>query len=115
MSYFYAVSSISVLNKLHLLGLLQADERMKHVMRIRQLAVQTPDDGFLDRDIVSFLTEGEIEEILSDIRYKLLPLKSKIGKTITTPARTPWSISDYSTAHWSSSAQRWRRTKKPLH
>jgi hypothetical protein len=74
MSYFYAVTSINVLNKLYAVGLLPEDERVKHVATVRELAVRTPDAGFLDRGTVSFLTQGEIEEILGDVRQKLLPL-----------------------------------------
>jgi hypothetical protein len=73
MSYFYAVTSIDVLNKLRAVGLLPEDERVKHVATVRELAVRTPDAGFLDRDTVSFLTEAEIEDILGDVREKLLP------------------------------------------
>ena len=72
-SYFYAVTSIDVLNKLHEVGLLPEEERIKHVAAVRKLAVQTPDAGFLNRNIVSFLTNVEIEETLSEVREKLLP------------------------------------------
>ncbi len=74
MSYFYVVTSIDVLNKLHAVGLLPENERIKHVATVRELAVRTPDAGFLHRGTVSFLTNAEIEEILGDVREKLLPL-----------------------------------------
>jgi hypothetical protein len=70
--YFDAVTSIDVLNKLHKFGLLPEDQRIKHAVTVRELAVQTPDAGFLDSNTVSFLTEDEIEEILCDIREALL-------------------------------------------
>ena len=73
MSYFYAVTSIDVLNKLHAVGLLAEDQRLKHAAALRELAVQTPDDGFLNPNIVSFLKEDEVEGIVSDIRENLLP------------------------------------------
>ncbi len=73
MSYFYAVTSIDVLNKLHAIGLLPESERVKHVATVRVLAVRTPDAGFLDRHTVSFLTVHDIEEILGDVRRELLP------------------------------------------
>jgi hypothetical protein len=73
MSYFYAVTSIDVLNKLRAVALLPEDERVKHVAAVRELAVRTPDAGFLNRGTVSFLTEAEIEGILGDVREKLLP------------------------------------------
>ena len=72
-AFFDAVTSVNVLNKLHAVGLLPEDQRIKHVVAVRELAVQTPDAGFLRRGIVSFLTDAEIEEILGDVREKLLP------------------------------------------
>jgi hypothetical protein len=73
MSYFSAVSSIDLLNKLSAVGLIPEEERLKHVATVRKLAVRTPDAGFLDRDIVSFLTDTEVQEILEDVRLRLLP------------------------------------------
>jgi len=46
MSYFYAVSDIDVLNKLHALTLLPETERAKYVAAVRSLAVSTPDAAF---------------------------------------------------------------------
>jgi hypothetical protein len=73
MSYFYAVSAIDVLNRLHAVALLPEEIRLAHVATVRELAVRTPDAGFLDRETVSFLTELEVLEILEDVRTKLLP------------------------------------------
>lgn len=72
-SYFDSVSDIDVLNRLHEVGLLPEDQRLKHVAEIRYFAVSTPDAGFLDRDTVAFLTEAEVQETLDDVRAKLLP------------------------------------------
>ncbi len=72
-SYFNASTAIDVLNKLYAVGLLAEEQRLKHAAAVRELAVQTPDDGFLDQYTVSFLKDGEIEEILWDIREKVLP------------------------------------------
>jgi len=41
---------------------------------VRQLAIRTPDAGFLDRDTVSFLTVSETQQILGDVRHKFLPV-----------------------------------------
>jgi hypothetical protein len=60
-------------NTLYAIGLLPEDERVKHVPTVRELAVQAPDAGFLNHDTVSFLTEGEIGEILGNVREKFLP------------------------------------------
>jgi hypothetical protein len=76
MSYFYAVSDIDVLNKLHALALLPETERAKRVVAVRRLAVSTPDAGFLDRKTVSFLTEEEIASVLNEVREELLPTLS---------------------------------------
>jgi hypothetical protein len=74
MSYFYAVTDIAVLDKLHAFGLLPEEYRIKHVEAVRECAVRTPDAGFLDRRTVSFLTNSETEEILNEVREKFLPL-----------------------------------------
>jgi hypothetical protein len=78
-SYFDSVSDVDVLNTLHALGLLPEEQRAEHAATVRELAVITPDAGFLDPDTVSFLTDVEIREILDDVRNKLLPrLESEI-------------------------------------
>jgi hypothetical protein len=76
MSYFYAVSAIDVLNTLNAVGLLPEETRLAYVATVRELAVRTPDAGFLDRETVSFLTGLEVQEILEDVRTKLLPVLS---------------------------------------
>jgi hypothetical protein len=72
-SYFDSVSDVDVLNTLHAEGLLPEDQRIKHVATVRDLAIITPDAGFLDRGTVSFLTDREVQEILDDVRAKFLP------------------------------------------
>jgi hypothetical protein len=72
-SYFYAVTSVKLINKLHAVDLLAEDQRLKHVSIVRQLAVEVPDDGFLDPKVISFLKRDEVEEILGDICEILLP------------------------------------------
>ena len=73
MSYFYAVSDVSVVNRLQELELLPEDERLRHVARVRELAVRTPDAGFLDKEVVSFLTEDEVKDILEHVRSTFVP------------------------------------------
>jgi hypothetical protein len=73
MSYFYAVSDVDVINRLHELELLPDPERLRHVARVRELAVSTPDSGFLDKDIISFLSEEEVADILEHVRSSFLP------------------------------------------
>lgn len=72
-SYFYAVTSTKLINKLHAVGLLPEDQRTKHVARVRELALNTPDAGFLDRRTVSFLKDDEVKEILREVHVRLLP------------------------------------------
>ena len=80
MSYFYAVSDVDVVNRLHQLELLPEVERHRHVERVHDLAVLTPDAGFLDQEIISFLTDQETQDILDHVRATLLPdLEKCIG------------------------------------
>jgi hypothetical protein len=72
MSYFYAVPEIDVINRLHEFGLLPEPERLRHVDAIRNLAVSTPDAGFLNNETVSFTTPDETREILQHARATLL-------------------------------------------
>ena len=73
MSDFYAISDVDIINRLHELELLPEPERLRHVECVRDLAVSTPDSGFLDKDIISFLTEDEIADTLTHVRASLLP------------------------------------------
>ncbi|HEY8126393.1 MAG TPA: hypothetical protein VIF88_13355 [Methylocystis sp.] len=79
-SYFYAVSDIDVINKLHRVGLLPELERLRHLEAVRELAVSTPDAGFLKASIIGFLSEAEIAEILLHVREELLP---NLGREIS--------------------------------
>ena len=72
-SYFYAVSDVDVINRLHQLELLPETERLRHVARVHDLAVLTPDSGFVDKDVISFLTDQETQDILDHVRSTLLP------------------------------------------
>lgn len=72
-SYFYAVSDVDVLVRLHEYGLLPEARRVAVSAAIRELAVETPDAGFLRERVRKLLTPDEFEQILEDIRTKLLP------------------------------------------
>jgi len=78
--YLYAVSDMSVLIRLREFGLLPEEKRCEVVMQIRELAVGTPDSGFLLPSMRGFFREDEIAEILDDVRTILLP---KLDKTIS--------------------------------
>jgi hypothetical protein len=72
MSYLYALADADVIGRLHKVGLLPEEERRRHVAAIRDLAVSTPDDGYLKDHIVSFLTAEERKEITLHVRWDLL-------------------------------------------
>ena len=72
-SYIYAVSDIEVIVRLHECGLLPEQKRIDVVSTIRDLAVETPDAGFLRRSIRNVFTENELSDILDRVRIELLP------------------------------------------
>jgi hypothetical protein len=72
-SYLYAVSDVDVIVRLHELGLLPEAKRLQVVSAIRELAVDTPDAGFLREEIRELHTPAEFEATLEDVKLKLLP------------------------------------------
>jgi energy-coupling factor transporter ATP-binding protein EcfA2 len=72
-SYLSVVSDVSVIERLHEFGLLPEEKRLVVVAAIRDLAVSTPDAGFLKEGIRRVLTEGDVEEILDNVKTRLLP------------------------------------------
>lgn len=72
-SYLYAVSDVDVLVRLHEFGLLPETKRIAIAAAIRELAVETPDAGFLRERVRALLTPDEYTAILEDVRTKLLP------------------------------------------
>jgi hypothetical protein len=72
-SYLSSVSEVRAINALHRHQLLPEEERLRHLQSVRELAVETPDSDYLDRDIVSFITEQERPDILGYARQNLLP------------------------------------------
>jgi len=72
-SYLYAVSDVALVVRLHAAGLLPTEERMRHAARIKELAVDTPDAGFLQESLGELLSSVEIDDILSTVRTELLP------------------------------------------
>jgi hypothetical protein len=72
-SYLYACSEIDVIVRLHELGLLPESNRIAVSAKIRELAVETPDAGFLKECIRMLLTPDEFTAILEDVRLQLLP------------------------------------------
>lgn len=72
-SYLSAISDVGVIVRLRVLDLLPEAERLRHVTSIRVSAVETPDAGFLREDIRPLFTTTEYDEILREVRSKLLP------------------------------------------
>ena len=72
-SYLYAVSDVDVIVRLHEFALLPEEKRLSVVTVIRDLAVDTPDSGFLRDGIHHVLRQEEMEEILEHVRTSLLP------------------------------------------
>lgn len=72
-AYLRYISDVALIVRLHKLDLLPEVKRLKLVAAIRSLAVETPDSGFLKDDIRSLFISTEIDDILSEVRTKLLP------------------------------------------
>jgi hypothetical protein len=72
-SYLYAVADVDLILRLHEFGLLPEKEKLSTVARIRVLAVDTPDSGFLREDIRKLLSQNDFDDILEDVRTDLLP------------------------------------------
>jgi len=80
-SYLDAVSDGDVIVRLHEFGRLPEDKRLQVVFAIRELAVDTPDAGFLHKEIRELHTSSELAETLTDVKRKLLPnIRSTIEK-----------------------------------
>ena len=70
----------SVFATLHHHRLLPESERKRFVTEVTELAIDTPDSGFLDEDLQSIFTADELQQTLQTVREKLLPnLDNVIG------------------------------------
>ena len=77
----YVYSDVNMFIRLHDFSLLPEAERIRAVAKINELAVDTPDSGFLREDVRSFMTQDEFSKIIDDIRAKLIPnIDEKIEK-----------------------------------
>lgn len=72
-SYLSAISDVDVLAALHKAQLLPEEVREGVVLKMRELTVSTPDDGFLQDDLRSMFTDEEFAATLEDVRGQLLP------------------------------------------
>ncbi|MCY3803999.1 MAG: hypothetical protein OXG06_06325 [Gammaproteobacteria bacterium] len=72
-AYLYANSDVGILVRLHELGLLPESERLRVVSTIRELAIDIPDSGFLQRKIRGIFTHEELVLLLEHVQMALLP------------------------------------------
>jgi energy-coupling factor transporter ATP-binding protein EcfA2 len=72
-SYLYAISDVDVIVRLNQLELLPESKRLGVVSVIRDLAVDTPDSGFLREEIRQIFTQTELDELLDYVKETLLP------------------------------------------
>lgn len=72
-SYLKEVSDMDLLVRLHEVGLLSESKRAEVAQAIGQLAIETPDTGFLCEGIRELLKVDEFALIIEGIRTKLLP------------------------------------------
>ena len=78
-SYLSAIPEMDVLVLLNAAGLLQPERKAEYIEAIRELAVETPDSGFLSQQYKSFFSRGEKEAIL---HYVAENLPSDLDSTI---------------------------------
>ncbi|MDU7579939.1 hypothetical protein [Aeromonas sp.] len=72
-SYLYADSDINVLSRLHEFKLLPDSIRVDAVSKIKELAIETPDSGFLRDNVTLLISESEMRDILQTIKEDLIP------------------------------------------
>lgn len=72
-SYLYASSDVDILVCLHKFGLLPDADRLIAVKEIKELAVRTPDSGFMRDDIKTLMSSSELSDILHAVKSDLLP------------------------------------------
>ncbi len=71
-SYIYASSEIDVAMRLKELDILDEEIRLRMVGEIKELAVETPDSGFLRDDVAKLLLPEETSDILNYVRQNLI-------------------------------------------
>lgn len=73
-SYLETNYLLKILARLYPLGLLSEDQRLSVVNSVSELAVETPDSGWLDMpELDALLSEGERAAIMSRVREVLIP------------------------------------------
>lgn len=72
-SYLYASPDVDVLVCLHKFGLLPDADRLITIKEIKELAVSTPDSGFMRDDVKTLISSSELFDILHAVKNDLLP------------------------------------------
>jgi hypothetical protein len=72
-SHLDAISEAPLFSTLYRYGLLPEDERRQFVKEARELAIDTPDAGFLRESLRLLFTPEELQETLALVRSELLP------------------------------------------
>ena len=72
-SYLSAVPDVDVIARLHEFGLLPEDKRKRVVEQFRELAIETPDAGFLDESYRQLFTGDEFTDVLKAVNDDVLP------------------------------------------
>lgn len=71
--YSYYSSNIDMIVRLFNFKLLPESERLRVVKAISELAIETPDSGFLKAEIKSLMKPNELSSLLDEIQTKLIP------------------------------------------
>lgn len=77
-SYLYGDTDLWVILRLREFGLLPEDNRAVILDEIKELAVDTPDAGFLSDRVKRLFSEEELRQLLDHVRDQLLPNLKKV-------------------------------------
>jgi hypothetical protein len=95
-SHLNSISEAPVFARLHRYGLLPESERKRFVAEVTELAVDTPDSGFLDEELRSIFTKDELPKTLQTVKDKLLPnLDDVIWSWRSNRSGSKQSVEDY--------------------
>ncbi|MCU0121018.1 hypothetical protein N8H74_22370 [Pseudomonas sp. B2M1-30] len=72
-SYMSAVSDVSLITRLHTCKILPETLRIKHIEKIKKLAISIPDSDFLSKNIIKIFEKNELDDILKEVKIALLP------------------------------------------
>jgi hypothetical protein len=97
-AYLTVVSDVDVLARLTEFKLLSQEERGRVVSSVRQIAIETPDAGFLSERLRGLLTDAERKSILDEIEASVIPNLDEVVET----EQSNYSKEDDPSEHFSS-------------